>query len=181
MALVHWSIFGAPTQPQYALFRQLFGSNVNLSHPISSVFELPDELILYILSFVSPDPRLAGHHARYRCQFGMGASDYHEQRMRFLLPLSMTCMAMRLRLLPWMWERLENHKLIPTHRTEWRRTRKLDLNVIVKALRTDAFLAANVKYFSAFFVVVPELNRVFSGSWRCVSCGVTPALFSSNA
>jgi len=56
--------------------------------------------------------------------------------MRFLRPLSMTCKAMRLRLLPWIWEHLE---------PSWGDY----LNRITNAVRVDRSLASSVKYFWA--------------------------------
>ena len=86
-------------------------SSADLSYPIFAVFDLPDELILYIFSHISPRPWFTsnGYHARFRVQRGMTISNFkdHREWVQSLLPLSMTCTAMRLRLLPWMWERLE--------------------------------------------------------------------------
>jgi len=72
-----------------------------------AVLGLPDELILSILSHISPEPRLTGHYARFRVQYNMDINKYHQRRVEFLRPLSATCKAMRLRLLPWIWEHLE--------------------------------------------------------------------------
>ena len=55
----------------------------------------------------------------------------------------MTCRAMRLRLLPWVWERLE----IPWQNEEEDFARKL--NTITNTLRADAYLTTSVKYFCA--------------------------------
>ena len=70
----------------------------------------------------------------------MGIDDNHEQRVEFLRPLSMTCVAMRLRLLPWIWERLE---LIPGCGPDWEFLCKV--NAMAKALRKDISLATSVK------------------------------------
>jgi hypothetical protein len=110
------------------------------SHPTFTVFKFPDELVLSVLSHVSTDPGLTGQYARFRFQYNMDASDYHQRRVAFLLPLSMTCRAMRLRLLPWIWERTEAflgdwEKLVRRHET------------IMGALRADPGLGMNVKYF----------------------------------
>ena len=75
----------------------------------------------------------------------MEIDDYHEQRVLFLLPLSMTCKAMRLRLLPWIWERVECLELVPNWSSEEGIPRKLD--TIVGTLRADIYLATSVKYF----------------------------------
>ena len=73
----------------------------------------------------------------------MDRTDYHQRRVEFLLPLSMTCRMMRLRLLPWIWECVE------VFSDDWtggeglmRRPR-----AIVGALRADPGLGESVKYF----------------------------------
>jgi len=126
-------------------FRPLDRTLFNLFDPIFAVFQLPDELILHLLSHISPEPQLTGHYARFRFQYGMAINDYHEQRVGFLRPLSMTCVAMRLRLLPWIWERLE---LIPSYSPEFLFQLKVD--AAAKTLRKDISLAASVKYFYSF-------------------------------
>ena len=121
-------------------------SNANIFDPVFTVFELPDELILSILSHVPPDPRFAGHYAWFRIRYGGEIDDYHQQRAQFLRPLSMTCWAMRLRLVPWVWERLE----LPLPYSLFVRReipvflRKL--NAITNGLRADTLLATSVKY-----------------------------------
>jgi hypothetical protein len=101
---------------------------------ISAVFRLPDELILSIFSHITPDPRHTGHHARFRVQYGMVTNNYHQQRMETLLrPLSNTCRAMRLRLLPWVWERLEC--------LAWK------LDATANFIHANGSLAVNMKYF----------------------------------
>ena len=78
--------------------------------------------------------------------------DHHEHRVWFLLRLSMTCRMMRLRLLPWIWERLEF--LVPTPR--WTPDGRLPsrvlrkFNAVMTALCADVSLGTNVKYFRAF-------------------------------
>ena len=119
---------------------------VDLPHSIFLVFELPDELILSVLSHISPDPPVIGHYARFRLQYCMQISDCHQQRARFLLSLSMTCRAMRLRLLPWIWERIECFKSVPRCGPEGF---PKGLNAMVGALHTDIFLAVSVKYSCA--------------------------------
>ena len=74
----------------------------------------------------------------------MVADNDHQQRVQFLLPLSMTCRAMRLRLLPWIWERIECLELAPSWSSEGRFPS--GLNAIVKALGTDRHMSASVKY-----------------------------------
>ena len=113
------------------------------SHPIFAVFEFPDELILSVLSYVSPDPRPTGRYARFRFPYYVRANNYHRQRVAFLLLLSMTCRAMRLRLLPWIWGRIEVFSVDWCGEGDlvWRP------EVIVGALRADPGLAASVKYF----------------------------------
>ena len=116
-----------------------------LTYPVLVVFELPNELTLCILSHISPEPQLTGQYARFRVQYGMDINDHHEQRVRFLLPLSMTCKAMRSRLLPWIWEQVECLELAPRWRSEEGTPRKLD--TIMSTLCADISLATNVKYF----------------------------------
>ena len=132
-----------PNQPQYELLHQSSGSNLYRFRSVSAVFELPDELILSILSHVSPDPHLTGHYARFCIPYRPGIDDYHRQRVNFLRPLSMTCRAMRLRLLPWVWERLE----VPP-RLGWGLEENCvqKFNAIANLLRADTFLGASVKY-----------------------------------
>jgi len=74
----------------------------------------------------------------------MDIDDYHEQRVRFLLPLSMTCKEMRLRLLPWVWEHIECLELAPRWGSEGSSPWKLDN--IMGVLSADTTLAINVKY-----------------------------------
>lgn len=79
------------------------------------VFELPNELFLSILSYISPEPRLAGHYARFRVQYCMQINDVHYLRAQLLRPLNMTCKAMRLRL--WTWDLIEpsRRRCVPLH------------------------------------------------------------------
>jgi len=127
-------------QPQYDLQYWLFRSNVDLPHPVFAVFELPDELILSILSHVSPDPRFTSYYSQFHLP-PFKSNDHHRQRMRFLRRLSTTCRAMWLRLRPWMWERLECLKFVPP----WGSPEKL--KVIMKHLRADVSLVTCVRYF----------------------------------
>ena len=128
---------------QYEFSRHCFRSNPNLSHPILAVFELPDELILSILSHISPDPQ---HTRNYEC-FCIPYKricNFHGQRAQSLRPLSMTCRAMRLRFLPWLWEYLA---------LSWRSSEETlvsNLNTIANALHADKFVATSVKYFCVF-------------------------------
>jgi len=88
------------------------------------------------------------------------ASDFkdHRQWVRSLLPLSITCTVMRLRMLPWMWERLEcltqdpgqnsgrlNPGPTPSWKLEWALLGKV--NTSTEALHADTCLATSVKYF----------------------------------
>ena len=120
--------------------------NTKLFHLISAVFRLPDELILLILSYISPDPRFSGHCARFRIPYSLGIIGCHDQRVEFLRPLSMTCRAMWLRLLPWVWERLEippGQLLLVSKKQAVQR-----LNTILNSPHTlGAILATNVKCF----------------------------------
>ena len=127
--------------------------------PIFAVFELPDELILSILFYISPDPWLTGHYVQFSTENGVVNNIYSDQwqHVEFLRPLSMTCRAMRLRLLPWVWERLEMHP------NNWSSTRNYakGLNTLTNVLLTDVSLAANVKYlYTPFFAPWPKLIRV---------------------
>jgi hypothetical protein len=120
--------------------------NSIFSRPTFAVFEFPDELILSVLSCISPDLEPTGHYARFRSQYNMDISDYHQRRVALLLSLSMTCRAMRLRLLPWIWERIEAFS------GDWvggeglmRRPK-----AIVSAVRADPCLGMSVKYLRPF-------------------------------
>ena len=107
-----------------------------------SVFQLPDELILSILTYVSSNPELTGPYARFRLAYCVEVSGCCSQRVGFLRPLSMTCRAMRFRFVPWVWERLE----LPG----WTSPQKMlakNLSVVVDAFHADMFLATCVKYF----------------------------------
>jgi hypothetical protein len=110
-------------------------------HFISAVFELPDELILSVLSCVSPTPEFTGQYARFRFQYSMDNSDYHWRRMEFLLSLSMTCRAMRLRFLSWIWKHIEV--------SSWKDLERRP-KVIVDVLRTDPCLGMSVRYSHPF-------------------------------
>ena len=134
------------------LLRYFCSLNANLFHPILTVFKLPDELIRSVLSHISPLPQLTGHRVRFCTQGIHGIRDSHQQRMDFLRPLSMTCRTMRLRLTPWVWERLGT----TYSRSSWDPkflVRKL--NTLVNVLRADIFLATSVKYHHTFFVHGP--------------------------
>jgi len=67
----------------------------------------------------------------------METNDHRERRVRFLRPLSMTCKAMRSRLLPWIWEHVE---------PSWGNYVG-NLNIIANASNADISLASSVKYF----------------------------------
>ena len=133
----------ASNQPQYESSHLLFGSSANQFHPIFAVFELPNELILNILSNVSPDPQLTGRYAQFRIPYSVGIIDCHNQRVEFLRLLSMTCKAMRLRLMPWVWERLDLLQLYHWMVEGDIFMKKLD--AITNALYANVSPAANVK------------------------------------
>ena len=109
------------------------------SRLIFAVFEFPDELILSVLSYVSSDP---GQYARFHFQHVMDTRYWYRQRLAFLLSLGMTCRAMWLRLLPWIWERVEMCS------RNWERRS----NAIVGVLHADPYLGLNVKYVHPLFV-----------------------------
>ena len=111
-----------------------------------SVFQLPDELILSILSHISPDPRVTGHCAWFRIAYRMEISKHHNWRMDFLRRLSMTCRVMWLRLVPWMWERIE---LPISRRWDYGESFAGKLNAITNILHTEVFLATSIRYFCA--------------------------------
>ena len=138
-----------PPAPQTSLSTISCTGSLNrvLTHPtpIFAVFQLPDELILSILSHISPDPQFTRYYTRFRILYSTENNNKHQRRMRFLRRLSMTCRTMWLRLLPWIWERLECIRLTPIWRSEGRYPRKL--SVIMNVLRADAFLATSVRYF----------------------------------
>jgi len=133
------------TSSRFSYLDRMF--TVNLSCLVFAVFDLPDELILSILSHASPDQQLAGYYGRFRAQYCMKINDHHEQRVGFLLSLSMTCRAMRLRLLPWVWERIKCLKLVPYWHSEG--AFPGGANTITDALRANMFLATCVKCFCA--------------------------------
>jgi len=110
------------------------------------VFELPDELILSILSHISPEQQFTGHYARFRIQYNLMAGDRHRQRVRFLQPLSMTCRAMRLRLIPFIWEHLRLFLLGSTVERGRKGGAVLRLETLLSALHVDMNLAITVKY-----------------------------------
>ena len=134
----------APDQPQYDISRHFFGPSVNLLH--LSVFKLPDELILSILSHIRPDLRVTGHCAWFRISYRMETKDCHHRRTQFLRRLSMTCRAMWLRFVPWVWERVE---LPSSYHWYSGSTFAGKLNAFANALHAEVFLTANLRYFLA--------------------------------
>ena len=71
--------------------------------------------------------------------------EYYQLRARLLRPLSMTCRAMRLRLVPWIWEHLE---IPPPY--DWSLGGEIfagQFNVIAKVLNAHPLPAASVKCF----------------------------------
>jgi len=139
---------------------QLFRSNSNLSHSTFAVFRLPDELILSILSHISPDPHLTGDYARYSVQYCMKIGDGHQQRMKFLRPLSRTCRAMRLRLLPWIWNHIQASQA--SYDSDGIRMISWKSIAIAQTVYTDMSLATRIKYFAPLLIPVSGLIRVFS-------------------
>ena len=83
----------------------------------------------------------------------MYTSDYHRRRVELLLSLSMTCRAMRLRLLPWIWEHIEIFSV------DWngRGDRVWRPSAIVGTLRADPGLSMSVKYLCLFIRLGSEL------------------------
>ena len=121
----------------------------HISQPFASnlisfvtVVSLPDELILSILSHISPEPPRSDHFTRFRVQYGLRINRCHWERMRFLRALSMTCKAMRLRLVPWIWERLE---VFPRESSDWLAAQVQRLKSVLSALKGDACLAISVR------------------------------------
>ena len=83
-------------------------------------------------------PELIGHYARFRVQDELAVYDDHRRRVRVLRWLSMTCRTMRLRFLPWIWERLDVKMPKPYNwssgeSVEWR------LNSVINALHTNIY------------------------------------------
>ena len=112
---------------------------------VFAVFQLPDELILSVLSHIYP--RYSNRYSQFRIHEKMGIDHYRKMRVRFLQPLSMTCRAMRLRLIPWIWEYLQ----VPPPR-DWSSRGEIvvrELNAIANFLCADTFPAFSVKYFRA--------------------------------
>ena len=107
------------------------------SRLIFTVFEFPEELILSIVSHVSPD---SGQYAGFHFQHVMDTRDCYRQRLAFLVSLGMTCRAMWLRLLLWIWERVEMDSEDLVRRP----------NAIVGALHADPYVGMSVKYFHPF-------------------------------
>ena len=114
--------------------------NRTLTYSIS-VFELPDEIILSILSHIPQNTQATGHCAWFRDSYSMNERSCWDQREQVLRQLSMTCRAMRLRFVPWVWERLELSTL--SHQKPYK------TKIILKALHTDVFLATSIRYFHA--------------------------------
>jgi len=126
----------------------LFRSDADPPYSIFAVFQLPDELILSILFHICPDPHLTGQYARFCVQYRMKINDYHQRRMELLQPLSRTCMAMRLRLLPWIWDHIQpsrcSYDSDGIRRISWKFT------ALERVVYANASLAARVKYLLAF-------------------------------
>ena len=75
--------------------------------------------------------------------------DYRQQWVQSLRPLSMTCKRMRLRLLPWIWGRLEIKIPLPYGWDACEIIAK-KLNTAANYLRVDTLLATSVTYICAF-------------------------------
>ena len=131
-----------PSQPRYEPTHHFLKSNVNPSHSIFPVFQLPDELILSILSYISPDPRLSNRYTRLSTSCRLRIRYWRYERESFLRPLSMTCRAMRLRLLPWIWE---YPVIFELHTWTVKQKIEVRLNNIASAFRADALLATSVR------------------------------------
>jgi len=110
------------------------------------VFELPDELILSILSHISPEQQFTGHYAWFRIQYDLMTDDRHRLRVGFLRPLSMTCKEMRLRLIPFIWEHLQLFLVDSVLRKGGGGDGAPRLETLLSALRADMSLAITVKY-----------------------------------
>ena len=129
-------------QPQYEF--SCYFSELNVNSFYLAVFELPEELILLILSHIAPDTQYTAHWMRFRILHELKINDPHQQRVRLLRPLSMTCKAMRLRLVPWIWECLE---FPPVYSRESGDTLARKHRIIAKVLHVNILLATSVKYF----------------------------------
>jgi len=125
----------------------LFRSDTDLSYPIFAVFQLPDELILSILSHICPDPRLTGQYARFCVQYRMKINDYHQRRMELLHLLSRTCMAMRLRFVPWIWDHIQLSRC--SYDSDGIADISWKFTALEKAVHANVSLATCVKYFLA--------------------------------
>ena len=138
--------------PQTSLSTSSYVSSSVESNPFHhtlAVLELPDELVLSILSHVSPGPQHISHYARFRIQHTEGVTNHHQQRVEFLRLLSETCWAMRLRFLPWIWERIEaSHTGLSSGEFLARK-----FNILVKA-RADPSPATSVKYLYTLFLSI---------------------------
>jgi len=120
-----------------------------LSHPSSTVFELPDELILSILSHICPESQVTGQYTRFRVQYFMEVDHDYYWRAQFLRRLSMTCKAMRLRLLPWIWGHIVPSLRCYCGSGTGSKNLRQNFDTILRASYADAFLAASVKCFSS--------------------------------
>ena len=142
-----------PNQPQYGFSHQLFGSGANQFSQFSN-FQTSSS---FPFSHICPDPQLTGPYARFCIPNRPGICYCYNQRVRFLQPLSMTCKAMRLRLLPWVWECLELPPVF--RRTAGERVAKR-LDSVVNAVHADMFLAASVKYVPPVSFFVPRSGLI---------------------
>ena len=119
----------------------LFQSNTNTPSSIFTVFQLPDELILFILSYICPEPRPTGSYARFCVQYCMEINNDHQRRTEFLQSLSMTCRTMRSRLLPWIWDLIQPSRRFGAYLVLW------NFAATTRAVHVDKSLATFVRYF----------------------------------
>jgi len=75
----------------------------------------------------------------------MEMNDDHYRRAQFLRPLSMTCKAMRLRFLPWIWDLIEPSRVRGDYPVLSANV-LANFTIIADAARVDTSLATSVKY-----------------------------------
>lgn len=116
----------------------------------SPIFKLPDELIISLPSYTSPAPRHSDHIARFRVQYDMTIDNRHQEWMKLLRTLSMTCKKMRFRLIPWIWERLE---LFPQHHCASESENIRYTGMVFDIVKGDEYLAPAVKFLTVTFTL----------------------------
>ena len=77
--------------------------------------------------------------------YDLWVDGHYQQQVAFLRLLTMTCWAMRLRLLQWAWERLES----PPPWSPGTTILASKLPTLARVSHADMFLATSVKYFRA--------------------------------